>query len=97
MTSPTQPVPVTGAGHPLRRVRSHRGLTQIELAGLPSLHPPSMARHRCTSIFGSMTLPARVSEWDRVAVAAVAGVPVGARWVRAGPVRAGGYRPGRGS
>jgi transcriptional regulator with XRE-family HTH domain len=37
MTRPTRPVPVTGAGHPLRRVRLRRGLTQVELAGLAGL------------------------------------------------------------
>jgi transcriptional regulator with XRE-family HTH domain len=37
MTRPTRPVPVTGAEHPLRRVRLRRGLTQVELAGLAGL------------------------------------------------------------
>jgi transcriptional regulator with XRE-family HTH domain len=37
MTRQTRPVPVTGAEHPLRRVRSRRGLTQVELAGLAGL------------------------------------------------------------
>ena len=37
MTRQTQPVPVTGAEHPLRRVRLRRGLTQVELAGLAGL------------------------------------------------------------
>ncbi len=37
MNEQTQPVPVTGAGHPLRRVRLRRGLTQVELAGLAGL------------------------------------------------------------
>jgi transcriptional regulator with XRE-family HTH domain len=37
MNKQTQPVPVTGAGHPLRRVRLRRGLTQAELAGLAGL------------------------------------------------------------
>ena len=31
------PVPVAAAGHPLRRVRLRRGLTQVELAGLAGL------------------------------------------------------------
>jgi transcriptional regulator with XRE-family HTH domain len=37
MNKQTQPVPVTGAEHPLRRVRLRRGLTQVELAGLAGL------------------------------------------------------------
>ena len=37
MTRQTQPVPVTSAEHPLRRVRLRRGLTQVELAGLAGL------------------------------------------------------------
>jgi hypothetical protein len=41
--------------------------------------------------------PGSVSEWDRVAVAAVADVPAAAGWLRAGLVRAGGYRARRGS
>ena len=37
MTRQARPVPVTGAGHPLRRARLRRGLTQVELAGLAGL------------------------------------------------------------
>jgi transcriptional regulator with XRE-family HTH domain len=37
MTGQARPVPVTSAGHPLRRVRLRRGLTQVELAGLAGL------------------------------------------------------------
>jgi transcriptional regulator with XRE-family HTH domain len=37
MNTQTQPVLVTGAEHPLRRVRLRRGLTQVELAGLAGL------------------------------------------------------------
>jgi DNA-binding XRE family transcriptional regulator len=37
MNQQTQPVPVTVAEHPLRRVRLRRGLTQVELAGLAGL------------------------------------------------------------
>jgi len=37
MNEQTRPVSVTGAGHPLRRVRLRRGLTQVELAGLAGL------------------------------------------------------------
>ncbi|MGH3283824.1 MAG: helix-turn-helix domain-containing protein [Streptosporangiaceae bacterium] len=37
MTRQTRPVPVTGAGHPLRQARLRRGLTQVELAGLAGL------------------------------------------------------------
>jgi transcriptional regulator with XRE-family HTH domain len=37
MTRPIRPVPVTGAGHPLRQARLRRGLTQVELAGLAGL------------------------------------------------------------
>jgi transcriptional regulator with XRE-family HTH domain len=37
MNTHTQPVLVTGAEHPLRRVRLRRGLTQVELAGLAGL------------------------------------------------------------
>ncbi len=39
MTRQARPVPVTGAEHPLRRVRLRRGLTQVELAGLAGLAP----------------------------------------------------------
>jgi transcriptional regulator with XRE-family HTH domain len=37
MTRQIQPVPVTGAEHPLRQARLRRGLTQVELAGLAGL------------------------------------------------------------
>jgi transcriptional regulator with XRE-family HTH domain len=47
MNTQTQPVPVTGADHPLRRVRLRRGLTQVELAGLAGLASSYISMIEC--------------------------------------------------
>jgi transcriptional regulator with XRE-family HTH domain len=47
MTTQTQPVLVTGAEHPLRRVRLRRGLTQVELAGLAGLSYSCISMIEC--------------------------------------------------
>ena len=41
MNKSTRPVPVTGAGHPLRQARLRRGLTQVELAELAGCRTPT--------------------------------------------------------
>ena len=47
MNRQTRPVPVTGAEHPLRRVRLRRGLTQVELAGLAGLASSYISMIEC--------------------------------------------------
>jgi transcriptional regulator with XRE-family HTH domain len=46
MNKQTQPVPVTGAEHPLRQARLRRGLTQVGLAGLASSYISMIERGR---------------------------------------------------
>ena len=47
MTRQTQPVPGSGAEHPLRQARLRRGLTQVELAGLAGLASSYISMIEC--------------------------------------------------